>query len=153
MNMSDKDMCQYKIAEVSADDRHLIEQAREATNLSYSPYSRFAVGAAVLLSNGQVVKGANQENASYPVGICAERSALCTAQNLFPGISVEAIALAARNDKGEYTEKIITPCGMCRQALSELEMRYDKEIRILMSSADEALVVRSVKALLPFSFQ
>ena len=93
-------MCQYKIEEISADDRHLIEQAREATNLSYSPYSRFAVGAAVLLSNGQIVKGANQENASYPVGICAARSALYTAQNLFPGISVEAIALAARNDKG-----------------------------------------------------
>ena len=153
MKMSDKDICQYKIDEISADDRYLIEQAREATNLSYSPYSKFAVGAAVLLSNGQILKGANQENASYPVGICAERSVLCTAQNLFPGISVEAIALAAKNAKGEYTDEIITPCGMCRQTLSELEMRYDKEIRILMSSANEVIIIKSVKELLPLSFQ
>ena len=151
--MSDKDISKYKIEEISANDRYLIEQARDATKLSYSPYSKFSVGVAVLLSNGQIIKGANQENASYPVGICAERSALCTAQNLFPDISVEAIALAAKNDNGEYTDKIITPCGMCRQVLSELEMRYNKEIRILMSSSNEMIFVNSVKELLPLSFQ
>ena len=141
-----------KIEELPSNDIHLIEQARKATDLSYSPYSNFAVGAAVLLSNGEIVKGANQENASYPVGICAERSALCTAQNLYPDVPIEAIALSAKNNKGQYTNDIITPCGMCRQVLAELERKYKTKIRILMTSDKEVIKVESINELLPLGF-
>lgn len=133
-------------------DEKLVEEARRATGLSYSPYSRFAVGAAVLLENGEVVRGANQENASYPVGICAERTALATAQNLYPGVAVVALALAARNAEGLLTEDVVTPCGMCRQAIAECEKRYGRSIRIIMSSRTETMAAESIKELLPMAF-
>lgn len=130
----------------------LIAAARSATKLSYAPYSHFHVGAAVLLENGEIIRGGNQENASYPVGICAERSTLATAQNLFPDVPIVAIALAATNDAGELTEEIITPCGMCRQAIAECEKRYEKEIKIIMTSKSEKVVCEGVKHLLPMAF-
>lgn len=130
----------------------LAGEAFRATELSYSPYSHFAVGAAVLLENGEVIKGANQENASYPIGICAERSALVTAQNLFPGVPVVAIAIAARDAEGHQTDDIVTPCGMCRQAIFECEKRYGRKVRIIMSSVSEIMSVESIKDLLPMAF-
>lgn len=130
----------------------LVEKACEAIALSYSPYSGFAVGAAVLLENGEIVKGANQENASYPVGICAERSALATSQNIFPNVPVIAIALAAKDINCEYTDTYVTPCGMCRQVLSELENRYNNQIRIIMTSKAKVAIANTIKDLLPMSF-
>lgn len=130
----------------------LIEAARSATSLAYAPYSNFHVGAAVLLENGEIVKGGNQENASYPVGICAERSTLATAQNLFPNIPVVAIALAATDAHGVLTSEVVTPCGMCRQAIAECEKRYGKEVKIIMTSKTEKVECSSIKELLPMAF-
>lgn len=138
--------------QLDAADARLIEAAREATRLSYSPYSHYSVGAAVLLENGEVIRGANQENASYPVGICAERATLATAQNLYPNIPVKAIALAASNEQAIFTREIVTPCGMCRQAMAECEKRYKNKIRILMSSAEEIVIAESVSDILPIAF-
>ncbi len=138
--------------ELSNADAVLVEKARQATSLSYSPYSHFAVGAAVLLSNGAIVCGANQENASYPVGICAERSTLATAQNLYPGVAVVALALAAKNEKGDFTDDVVTPCGMCRQAIAECKKRYGNDMRIIMTSSSEIFVSDNILDLLPMVF-
>lgn len=134
------------------DTQLLISKAREATALAYAPYSQLHVGAAVLLENGEIVTGANQENASYPCGICAERSALATAQNLFPGVPVLAIAIAASRD-GVITPDIITPCGMCRQVIAETEQRYGMPITIISTSATDTSIAHSIKELLPQSFR
>lgn len=144
-------MITCQIGELLAEDAVLVEEARKATELSYAPYSDFHVGAAVLLSNGEVVKGANQENASYPCGICAERSALATAQNVFPDVPVVAIALAARRGAVITTEPV-TPCGMCRQVIAETQKRYQSDIRILMTSSDKVVIANSITELLPLSF-
>lgn len=138
--------------ELSPEDRLLVEEARHATTLSYSPYSHFKVGAAVLLENGEIIKGGNQENASYPVGICAERTALATVQNLFPDVPIVALALAARDSKDNLTNEIVTPCGMCRQAIAECEKRYQKHIRVIMSSSDNVIAVDKINDLLPLAF-
>lgn len=138
--------------ELSPEDKLLVEEARHATTLSYSPYSHFKVGAAVLLENGEIIKGGNQENASYPVGICAERTALATAQNLFPNVPIVALALAARDSKDNLTNEIVTPCGMCRQAIAECEKRYQKHIRVIMSSSDNVIAVDKINDLLPLAF-
>ena len=144
-------MITCQIGELLAEDAVLVEEARKATELSYAPYSDFHVGAAVLLSNGEVVKGANQENTSYPCGICAERSALATAQNVFPDVPVVAIALAARRGAVITTEPV-TPCGMCRQVIAETQKRYQSDIRILMTSSDKVVIANSITELLPLSF-
>lgn len=146
------EIIEKNIDDLIGDDAVLVEEARKAVELSYSPYSNFSVGAAVLLDNGIIIKGANQENASYPVGICAERSAIYTAQNLHPNVPVVSIALTARGKDGEITKDYITPCGMCRQAISELEMRYKRKIRILMCSARKVAIVDTINSLLPMSF-
>lgn len=139
------------ISNLTPDDALLVHKAQEATHLSYAPYSRFHVGAAVLLRGGIIVQGANQENASYPCGICAERSALATAQNLYPDTPVLAIALAALHE-GDFTPDIVTPCGMCRQVIAETEQRYHTSIRIIMTSRSEAQIVPSINDLFPSSF-
>lgn len=146
------DIIEVAFEELNETDSLLVEEAVNALELSYSPYSNFAVGAAVLLDNGEIVKGANQENASYPVGICAERSAIYTAQNLFPNIPVKAIALVARGTDGKRTKEYVTPCGMCRQVIAELEMRYKRSVRILMCSSDKVAIIESVETLLPWAF-
>lgn len=139
------------VSDLIAEDALLMEEAQQATALSYAPYSNFNVGAAILLSNGEIIKGANQENASYPCGICAERSALATAQNTFPGVPVVAMALAAKKG-GVITAEPVTPCGMCRQVMAEVQRRYQADIRILMTSSDKVIIANSVTELLPYSF-
>ena len=106
--------------ELESEDLKLVNAAKEATAGSWSPYSGFRVGAALRLDDGTVVTGSNQENAAYPSGLCAERTALFTAGHAHPGKAVTALAIAARNDKG-YTAQPITPCGACRQVLAETE--------------------------------
>lgn len=140
------------IDELLGEDATLVSEARKATELSYSPYSKFAVGAAILLDNGEVLKGANQENASYPVGICAERSVIAMAQNLWPNVPVLSLAIAAKNSEGNFTEQYVTPCGMCRQTIAELEKRYQRNVRILMCSAQKVAIVESINTLLPLGF-
>lgn len=145
-------MLTCNIDELLAEDALLAKEAQEATLLSYAPYSNFHVGAAILLENGKIVLGANQENSSYPCGICAERSALATAQNLYPGVPVVALALTATDKSGEVVSEPVTPCGMCRQVIAETQHRYHSDIRILMLSKTEAIVASSIDELLPCAF-
>ncbi len=145
-------LTRIKLEDLNEEDRHLLDRAREAISKSYAPYSKFRVGASVRLANGGTVQGANQENSSYPVGICAERSTLCTAQNVFPGEPVVALALAALAPDGMYSPDPVTPCGMCRQAMVEVEQRYQRPLRIIMGGRDEALIAESVADILPCAF-
>ena len=137
--------------ELSADDQHLIQTAIAATENSYSPYSRFQVGAALRLANGKEVMGANQENAAFPSGLCAERSAIFAAQSNYPDQPVTALAIAARNEHGLRHDPIV-PCGACRQVILEIEDRYKQPIRILLYGTGGVYVINTVKELLPLQF-
>ncbi|GAB6010863.1 cytidine deaminase [Viscerimonas tarda] len=141
----------YSLDECDALQKELIESARNATQTAYAPYSGYHVGAAVLLENGEIVNGSNQENAAYPSGLCAERTALFYANAHYPDSPVVAVAIAAFN-KGEYTEDVCTPCGSCRQVFAEIEARYGKAIRIIMCGKNKIYEVESIKDLLPLSF-
>ncbi len=143
-------VCRYE--ELSSDDRMLVDAAREATARSYAPYSGFSVGAAVMLANGEVVTGNNQENAAYPSGLCAERTTLFWANARYPDAAVEAMAIAARNANGELPVPI-PPCGACRQVMLEVERRYNRAMRIILYGARESYIIEDgVKALLPLCF-
>ena len=137
--------------ELQADDRELVEKAIAATNNSYAPYSKFYVGAAVRLADGSIVIGANQENAAFPSGLCAERTALFAAQANHPDQSVLTLAIAARNENGLLDEPI-SPCGACRQVILGVEDRYKQPIRILLYGTKGVYMVDSVKDLLPLCF-
>lgn len=141
----------YAYEELEASDKQLIDAAKEATSRSYSPYSRFAVGAAARLSNGIVVTGSNQENAAYPSGTCAERTTLFYANSQYPEHPVEALAIAAR-DTEDFVSSPIPPCGACRQVLLETEQRFHHPMRILLYSRNEVYVMEGTKNLLPLSF-
>ena len=133
-------------------DRRLLEKAQEASASAYAPYSGFCVGAAALLDNGTVVLGNNQENVSYPEGLCAERVALFSAMAQHPKEQIKTLAVYA-NPMGRERNNYVTPCGACRQVLMEYEQRSKHDIRILCAgTAGEILVVESAKCLLPFNF-
>lgn len=136
--------------ELTPRERTLCEAALEATGNAYAPYSRFSVGAALLLANGQVVTGCNQENAAYPSGLCAERVALFYATSRYPGIPVEMIAVTAVYE-GKQVEQI-SPCGGCRQVMTETEQRYKQPIQLLLYGREEIVRLDSAEALLPLSF-
>lgn len=141
----------YRIEECSKTEKKIIDAAKEATKDAYAPYSNFRVGVSVLLDNGEIIKGNNQENAAYPSGLCAERTAVFYANANYPDQKIVAIAIAAfHNDS--FTEDVITPCGACRQVLLESENRQKTPIKILMCSNESAHRVESVKDLLPLSF-
>lgn len=137
--------------ELSAEDKQLIDMAREATHRSYAPYSHFHVGASIRLMNGVVMMGCNQENAASPATICAERSAIFAAGAQYPDQPVVALAISARTDEG-FLNQPTAPCGSCRQVISETEMRFGHPIRILLDSQKGIHVVESIKALLPLQF-
>jgi len=139
------------IAELDQKDQELFSKAVEATKGSYAPYSNFNVGAAVRMSNGAVVKGANQENAAYPSGLCAERTAIFSAHANFPNEIIEAIALTGAKN-GSLMPSITYPCGACRQVMSESQTRAGRPIRIIIGSANKILVYDSVEDILPFQF-
>lgn len=141
----------YPLAECSEMEKKLIEAAKEATKNAYVPYSGFSVGAAVLLENGKIISGNNQENAAYPSGLCAERTAVFFANASHPDQKVIAIAIAAWYN-GQFTNDVITPCGGCRQVLLETENRFKAPMKILMYGNNEVYVLRSAKDLLPLSF-
>lgn len=130
----------------------LLQHAREATRNSYAPYSHFNVGAAVLLSNGEIIHGVNIENASYPVGVCAERSALASAISLHPDLSIRGIAISYQSETG-HNDTPAFPCGMCRQFISECEDRNKQPIPLILSAQHgKIILLNSVKDILPFSF-
>ena len=137
--------------ELTADYRELVERAKAMTRTSYSPYSHFQVGAALRLADGSVYGGSNQENAAFPVGLCAERTAFFYAQAQAPELAPVAIAIAAFTG-GKFLEKPISPCGMCRQALLEAETRYGQPIRVMLYGESGIYVVNSVRDLLPLTF-
>ena len=141
----------YQLDELSPQDQELVQAAIKATHNAYANYSRFYVGAALRLENGKMVIGANQENAAFPSGLCAERTAVFAAQANYPDSPIETLAIAGRNEKGVLPSPI-TPCGACRQVILEIEDRYKKPIKILLYGTQKIYCVRSVKDLLPLSF-
>lgn len=129
-----------------------MEAAVGATDHAYAPYSKFRVGAAVKLSNGQILSGSNQENASYPAGICAERVVLSSASAGFPGHSVTSLALTYVNERAA-SDRPISPCGICRQTLAEYEQRSGQPIRLILGGiSGEIFIVNRATDLLPFAF-
>ena len=143
---------EVQMDELTAEERSLVELAQEGTNRSYSPYSHFHVGAALKLQNGVTFIGCNQENAAFPSGICAERSALFAAGAQYPDQPVVMLAIAARNEEGVFTEHPVSPCGPCRQVLIETETRFHHPVRILLYGQRCVYVVDSIKQLMPLSF-
>lgn len=138
--------------ELTEADRALVQQARLATERSYAPYSKFRVGAAILLDNGVTVTGANQENAAYPSGTCAERSACFYAGAQYPRAHFSRIAVAARGTDGDFVADPIPPCGACRQALLEYENLAGRDVPVLLAGKDTVYMLPSVKSLLPLAF-
>jgi cytidine deaminase len=138
--------------ELESDDARLFESARKATNDAYAPYSKFRVGAAVRLENGKIITGSNQENASFPAGICAERVTLSAASAVYPGIAVKELALTYVNVSGESSHPI-SPCGICRQTLAEYEQRFGRSIRLILGGfSGEIYVLNRATDLLPLAF-
>lgn len=147
-------------SELPEQDRCLIEAAKAATRNSLAPYSRFHVGAAILMDNGEIVSGSNQENAAFTSGTCAERSACFYASSRYPGVPMRKIAIAAWTDKDApadaghddlFQAEPVSPCGACRQALMEYENMYGP-IELLLYGRDRTYVVPSVASLLPLTF-
>ena len=138
--------------ELSEQEKQLVEAAKQATYRSYAPYSRFCVGAAALLGDGTLITGSNQENAASPSGICAERTTIFHANSEHPDQPVLALAIAARDTSGQFTERPISPCGACRQVLVETESRYRQPIAILLYGTLGTHIISSAKELLPVSF-
>ena len=135
-----------------AEDRSLLKHAEKAINTAYAPYSAYYVGAAVLLENGEVITGSNQENVAYPSGLCAERVALFYASSRYPDIPVKAIAICAKA-KDFKINSPVTPCGSCRQVMAETENRFGKELKLIMKGENGKIqVIEGVKNILPLMF-
>ena len=142
----------FSIDELKVEDQLLIQAAREATSRSYAPYSHFHVGAAVLLDNGVIITGTNQENVASPSGLCAERTTLFYANSQYPNQKVKALAIAARHAEKGIPHSPISPCGACRQVMLETENRYGSPFRIMLCGEKDVYVIKSAKDLLPFAF-
>lgn len=139
-------------SELSVEDQALLAESHQATQQAYAPYSHFHVGAALRLEDGTIVKGSNQENAAYPSGLCAERTAIFWAASNHPGKTIRAIAVAACHEGGSDFLSV-SPCGSCRQAMLEYETRQGSPIRLLINGAgSEVWVSPSISNLLPMKF-
>jgi len=139
-------------AELRPEDIKLLDEARRATSRSYAPYSHFSVGASVELEDGTILSGSNQENAAYPSGLCAERTAVFYANSRYPDLAVRRLCIAARDTEGNFTARPISPCGACRQVLLETEQRAGHPIEVLLYGTQGTYCLRSIKDLLPLSF-
>jgi len=147
----------YQVFEIETDlilpDRELLHLAREAVLTSHAPYSKYHVGASVRLSNGKIFTGSNQENISFPVGLCAERVAVFSAMSAYPGVAIESIAITAIADEFEVSEPV-PPCGMCRQAVLEFEMKFKNTIRLILGGhSGKVFIIEGMRNLLPLAFQ
>lgn len=138
--------------ELSETERVLVHHAIDSTAHSYAPYSHFKVGAAVYLENGEIITGCNQENVSYPAGICAERTAIYAAGAQYPTVPIVMIAIAARGTDGELQKVPISPCGICRQVMVETESRFHRPLHILLYGKEKIYIIEGVKELMPLSF-
>lgn len=139
-------------SELTEAQKNVVEAAKKATSTAYAPYSHFHVGAALLLEGGEIVTGSNQENAAYPSGLCAERTALFYAGAHYPEARVVALAIAARGADGELTPQVCSPCGACRQVILEAQYRSGRPIQLLLCSATEVYVADGIETLLPLGF-
>lgn len=139
-------------SELTIDDRRLVDAARESIFKAYAPYSRFRVGAAIALTNGEIVTGSNQENIAYPSGLCAERVACFYAHSQYPEARFNTIAIAACDVNGSELQLPISPCGSCRQALLEYETLAGSNVRVILVGVKEIYILPSVKSLLPLAF-
>ena len=139
--------------ELAEADKQLINDAKAAAENAYAPYSKFHVGVAVLLENGLVIKGNNQENAAYPSGLCAERVAFFAAGANYPGIKVKSIAIHAYSEKHKEHPQAVGPCGACRQVMAEYEHLHHQNIRVIMQAGKgKYIICPSINHLLPFMF-
>lgn len=148
---------EYRPDELPSEYRDIVDAAKAATTRAHAPYSRFHVGAAIRLENGEIVTGANQENAAFSSGTCAERSACFYAASQYPGVPFRQIAIAAYPEPEKpsltipFQKKPISPCGSCRQALLEYEAMHG-DIEVVLYGDDAVYVLPSIKSLLPLSF-
>ena len=142
----------HSFDELPVADKNLMQFAIDARKNAYAPYSNFQVGAAVLLENGKTVIGSNQENASYPAGVCAERVAILHAGAKYPGIKVKAIAISATSNTNPI-DRPVSSCGICRQSMAEYEQKQKTPIEILMmGEIGQVIKCDSVLHLIPFAF-
>jgi cytidine deaminase len=140
------------IDDLTEEDKWLLDEAREVTQHAYAPYSRFQVGAVAKLSNGEIVAGSNQENASFPAGLCAERVVLASVSSLYPKMPIETIAISYNNNNGESNHPI-SPCGICRQALQEFKEKTKVPVRLILGGMHgKVYIIPDAGMLLPLSF-
>jgi cytidine deaminase len=140
------------IDELTEEDAWLLNEAREVTEHAYAPYSHFHVGAVAKLANGEIVAGSNQENASFPVGLCAERVLLASASTLYPNVPIESMAISYLAGNGD-SDHPISPCGICRQSLLEYEMRVGRPIRLVLGGMEGKIyIIPKASTLLPLAF-
>jgi cytidine deaminase len=138
--------------DLDAADAELLNVARQSTSIAYAPYSRFRVSAAGRMENGEIIIGSNQENASFPAGICAERVLLATASSLYPKTPIKAIAISYHQENGS-DDHPIAPCGICRQSLLEYESITQSQIRLILAGkSGKILIVPSASDLMPLAF-
>ncbi len=138
--------------ELSKEDAYLLQLAKDVADTAYAPYSKFNVGAAAKMLNGAIVKGTNQENASYPVGICAERSLMAAAGTIFPNEAIETMAITYHNLNGS-SDTPASPCGMCRQYIREYETRTHHPIRLILAGKEgKVYIIPQANMLLPLGF-
>ena len=133
-------------------EQELVSKAKETAETAYAKYSKFSVGAAVLLENGKIITGSNQENAAYPSGLCAERVALFYAASQYPEVAVQAIAVTALKDQIPLEEPV-PPCGSCRQVFVEWEKRFQQPFTVIMAGEKKIIRIEKASWLLPFNFQ
>ena len=139
--------------ELSAQEQQLVADAKSAFKTAYAPYSGFLVGASVLLENGEVINGSNQENVAYPSGLCAERVALFYAGAKFSDVKINTVAISVLSKNFEVKD-VISPCGACRQVMAEYEDKQHRPIKVILHSpTDEVLIANKVEDLLPFMFK
>ncbi len=151
--MHEEDFRVYKSKDLlDPSHKNLITQAMEASASSYSPYSNYQVGAALMLGNGQVITGSNQENASYPAGLCAERVALFHTASVLPDEKIMALATVAKR-RADTHFRPVSPCGICRQVIVEYELKQNSPIQVILQSPNgDWIVTDNAKMLLPFCF-
>lgn len=140
------------ISELPEESQWLLKEAKAVTANAYAPYSNFQVGAVAKLANGEIVAGSNQENASFPVGLCAERVLLASVSSLFPEVPVETIAISYRSERHK-SDHPISPCGICRQSLQEFEGRVKHPVQLVLGGMEGPVyVIDSASQLLPLAF-
>jgi cytidine deaminase len=143
----------HSISELAQEDAVLLEKAKALAKTAYAPYSKFRVSAVARMSDGSIVHGTNQENASYPIGLCAERVLLAAASSVAPGLSISTMAITYESDEVD-TSAPVAPCGICRQSLLEFESRFKNDMRILLTGTQgDIFAFSSVAALLPLGFK